>query len=123
MNQNILKSIAVEYFDRLLNKQDLSVCDELLSADYIDHDAPQNTPAGPGNTKEFVTNFLEKYPNMNLKVEEIIGEENKVVLRNVWNGNHRETGERYFRRGIVILQFNEKNQIKERWSAYTNLQG
>lgn len=121
MNQNILKSIALEYFDRLLNKKDLSVCDELLSVDYIDHDVPENTPPGPRDTKEFVTKFLDKYPNMSIKVEDIIVEDKKVVLRNVWNGNHKETGERFYRMGIVILLFNGKNQIKERWSAYKDL--
>ena len=31
--------IVRAYFDRLLNQRDLGVCDELLSADYLDHDA------------------------------------------------------------------------------------
>lgn len=120
-DQSILKSIAIEYFDRLLNKKDLSVCEELLSADYIDHDAPENTPPGPSNTKEFVTKFLDEYPNIELTIEDIIAEDKKVVLRNIWNGNHRETGEKYCQMGIVILLFNEINQIKERWSAYKEL--
>ena len=121
MNQIILKSIAIEYFDRLLNKKDLSVCDELLSEDYIDHDAPENTPPGPGDTREFVIKLLDKYPNMVLQVEDIIVEAKKVVLRNIWTGNHRETGAKFHKMGIVILLFNEQNQIKERWSAYKDL--
>ena len=33
------KAIVREYFDRLFNKKDLSVCDALLAPNYIDHDA------------------------------------------------------------------------------------
>jgi hypothetical protein len=36
------KEVVRTYFDRLLNQRDLSVCDELLAPNYIDHDADPN---------------------------------------------------------------------------------
>jgi predicted SnoaL-like aldol condensation-catalyzing enzyme len=115
------KTIARQYFQRLLNEKDLSVCDELLARDYIDHDTPPETPPGPNETKTFVARFLDNYPDMQVRVEDAIAEGNKVVVRNIWLGTHKESGETFHQMGIVILRFNEAGQIAERWSAYKSL--
>ena len=46
MKADIAKVLVREYLHRLLNEKDLSMCDELLSPDYIDHDTPPDTPLG-----------------------------------------------------------------------------
>lgn len=115
------KAIAREYFNILLNEKDVSICDKLLSEDYTDNDAPIGTPPGPQETKEYVAKLLKRYPDMRLTVEDIIAEKNKVVLRNVWYGTDKTTGQKLNRMGNIILIFNEKGQIKQRWSAYTDL--
>ena len=114
-----LKAQVRSYFHRLLNEKDLSVCDELLSDDYVDHDAPETTPSGPASTKAFVSGLLRDYPDMVIRIEDVLAEGHKVAARLVWEGSHRETQERLHRMGIVILRFNECGQIVERWSAYT----
>lgn len=58
---------------------------------------------------------------MQLKIEDVIEAENKVVLRNIWYGTHRKTGEKFHKTGIVILRFNNKYKIAERWSDYTDI--
>jgi len=115
------KALIREYFQRLLNEKDLSVCDEILSSDYIDHDAPPDTPPGSQNTKEFVARFLEEYPDMQIEVKDLIAEGNKVAARILWCGNHRESGGKFHQMGIVILRFDDKGQLVERWSAYKSL--
>jgi predicted SnoaL-like aldol condensation-catalyzing enzyme len=115
------KALVREYFQRLLNEKDLSVCDEMLSSDYVDHDAPADTLPGPQSTKEFVTGFLEEYPDMRVDIEDIIAEGNKVAARMVWRGNHRDSGETFHQMGIIILRLDDKGQLAERWSAYKPL--
>ena len=115
------KDLVREYFHRLLNEKDLSVCDAMLSSNYVDHDAPPDTPPGPKSTKEFVAKFLEEYPDMQIDIKDILAEENRVAARIVWRGNHRESGEMFHQLGIVILRFDEKGQLVERWSAYKSL--
>jgi catechol 2,3-dioxygenase-like lactoylglutathione lyase family enzyme/predicted SnoaL-like aldol condensation-catalyzing enzyme len=112
------KDVVRDYFHRLLNEKDLSVCDERLSSDYRDHDAPLDTPLGPENTKEFVARFLDEYPNLRVDIEDLIAEENRVAARIVWHGNQRETGAEFHQIGIVLLRLDEKGRIAERWSAY-----
>lgn len=118
---NDYKTIALEYFNELLNEKNISICDKLLSDDYIDNDAPMGTQPGPQETKEYVSKFIKRYPDMRLTVEDMIAEGNKVVLRNVWYGTDKETGKKFHRMGNIILIFNEKGQIKQRWSAYVDL--
>lgn len=126
MNQNnngseTAKALVREYFQRLLNQKDLSVCDEMLSNQYIDHDAPSGIKPGPESTKEFVATFLEEYPDMIVNIQDIIAEGNKVAARIVWLGNNKESGEIFHQMGIVILRLNDKGQFAERWSAYISL--
>jgi predicted ester cyclase len=87
-----VKVLIRQYFQRLLNEKDLSVCDEMLSSDYIDHDAPSNTLPGPQSIKEFVGRFLEAYPDLHVEIEDLLAEGNKAAVRLVWHGHHRETG-------------------------------
>jgi predicted SnoaL-like aldol condensation-catalyzing enzyme len=121
MGPEAAKVLVREYFQRLLNAKDLSVCDAMLSSDYVDHDAPSDTPPGPKGTKEFVARFLEEYPDIRVDIKDILAEGNKVAARIVWHGNHRESGEKFHQMGIVILQLNDKGQLAERWSAYKSL--
>jgi len=110
--------VVREYFHRLLNERDLSVCDELLSSDYRDHDAPDGTPPGPENTRDFVAGFLDDYPNLKVDIEDLFAEGTRVAARIVWHGNRRETGDVFHQMGVVIMRVNENGQITERWSAY-----
>ncbi len=121
MKADTAKALVRAYFHRLLNEQDLSVCDELLSPDYIDHDAPSDTPPGPSCIKEFVARFIRDYPDIHVSIKDILAEGQQVAARLVWQGTHRETGEKYHQMGIVILQFNDAGQLTARWSAYTTI--
>jgi predicted SnoaL-like aldol condensation-catalyzing enzyme len=116
------KAIVREYFHRLLNQKDLSVCDELLAQDYIDHDAPADVPPGPGEAKRFVTQMLKDRPDIQITVEDVLAEGDRVALRNIWHWTDDESGEKRRQMGILILRLNDAGQIAERWSAYKMIQ-
>ncbi|MBN1401652.1 MAG: ester cyclase [Anaerolineae bacterium] len=118
MQTDVAKALVREYFHRLLNEKDLSVCDELLSAEYVDHDAPADTPRGPSSTKAFVARFIQDYPDPQIRVEDILAEGDRVAARLTWQGTHRETGARLHQMGLVIVRLNDAGQLAERWSAY-----
>jgi ketosteroid isomerase-like protein len=113
-----VKDTVREYFERLLNQKDLTVCDELLAANYQDHDAPPDTPPGPTSTKEFVAEFLREYPDVRVTIEDLIAEQDRVAARIVWRGNYRETGAKFLRTGAVVLKIDNDGKIAERWSTY-----
>lgn len=112
------KALVQHYFERLLNERDLSVCDELLAADYYDHDAPPEMPLGPQGTKAYVANLLAAYPNLHVDIDKIIAEGNRVAIRLVWRGNQAETGEPYHRISVIMVRLNEQGQLAEQWSTY-----
>lgn len=115
------KALVREYFHRLLNEKDLSVCDKMLSSGYIDHDAPPDTPPGPKSIKEFVAAFLEEYPDMHIDIKDILAEGNEVAARIVWLGTHRNSREKLHQMGIIILRLDDRDQFVERWSTYKSL--
>ena len=117
----VAKALVRQYFQKLLNEKDLSACDVMLSADYVDHDAPPDTPPGPKSIKEFVAGFLEEYPNMRVDILDIIAEGNKVAARIVWRGNHRASGDEFHQMGIIMLRLDDQGRLAERWSAYVHL--
>ncbi len=117
------KALVRRYFQRLLNEKDLLACDEMLSGDYVDHDAPPATPPGPQSVKKFVAGFLAEYPNMHVDIVDIMAEGNNVAARLVWRGNHRESGGEYHQMGIIMLRLDDQGRLAERWSAYKSLRG
>src|SRR5438105_9908353 len=100
MDADRAKQVARAYFDRLPRERDLAVIDELLAADYVDHDAPPGTPPGPQATKAFVGALLSHHPDLRIEIDDCLAEGDRVALRLRWLAE--ETGYRQY--GIVILR-------------------
>jgi ketosteroid isomerase-like protein len=110
--------IVRRYFQRLLVERDLSVCEELLAADYLDHDAPPDSPRGPGPTRAYVERMLRDYPDLEFTIHEVVSQGHSVALRATWHGTHRETRALFQQHGIALLHLDPDGRIVERWSAY-----
>ena len=108
-----------DYLERLLNQRDLNVCALFLAPDYIDHDAPEDTPPGPAATREYVAGLLEAYPDLRLDVEDVVSQDRKAALRLRWSGTHGQTGEALDKSGLIVVHLDEQGRLTERWSAYT----
>jgi ketosteroid isomerase-like protein len=106
------KEIARSYFARITSG-DLDVVTDLFTLDFVDHDAPPGTPAGPEAAKAFAGAMISHHPDLKIEVEDIFGEDDRVALRLHWNAE--QTG--YVQYGIVVFRF-EGDRIAERWSAY-----
>lgn len=106
------------FLTRLLNERDASICGELLSAGYRDHDAPKGTPVGPGSVRQFARGLLEDYPDLQVDIQNLTEGDGYAVARIVWKGNHRDTGATFDRAGVVVLRIDGDGKIAERWSAY-----
>ncbi|WP_405179537.1 ester cyclase [Nocardia sp. NBC_01377] len=122
------KAAAKRVFDAW-NMRDLDVFDEVIAADYIDHD-PQNPFAdthGPEGFKRLAQMYLAAFSDQRFLVNEQIAEGDFVTTR--WTGtgtNDGEmmgmhaTGKSAVVQGITITRF-EDGKIVESWGCWDAL--
>jgi predicted SnoaL-like aldol condensation-catalyzing enzyme len=110
--------IVRRYFRRLFVDRDVTVCDELLAPEYIDYDAPPDSPRGPGPTRAYVTRMLETYPDLHVDVRDVHATGGEVTLRMTWRGTDRYTGAAWEQSGSVVIRVDHSGQLVERRSTY-----
>jgi steroid delta-isomerase-like uncharacterized protein len=84
------KAIMQRYYDEAWNQGKLSVLDEIVSADYVNHSpAVPGLPPGPEGLKPIVAAFRTGFPDVQFTIEELIAEGDKVVTRWTMRGTHK----------------------------------
>jgi steroid delta-isomerase-like uncharacterized protein len=106
------KRLVQRSFDELHNQGNLAVADELISVDFVNHDAPPDAPAGPTGVRATITMLRTAFPDLHIDVEDLIAEGDTVVARTTLRGTHKgqffgipPTGRRVEQKQIHILRF------------------
>ncbi len=114
------KAIVRRVFDEIVSKGNLSVADELLAADYVNHDFPAPTPGAEG-FKLVTTMFRTAFPDIVVKLADVLAEGDKVVTRGAFEGTHKgefmgipATGKRVSVKYVDIWRL-ENGKAKENW--------
>jgi steroid delta-isomerase-like uncharacterized protein len=81
------KAIARKFF-RMFELGDSSMADEIVAADYYNHDAPDPS-VGLERVKSFVNTFKTALPDAQVSIEYQVAEGDKVVSRYTWSGTHQ----------------------------------
>ena len=68
-------------YEQLLNMGDLSVADELVSAEFINHEAPPGRDRGPESLRGLAAMLRTAFPNLHFKIEELVAEGETVAGR------------------------------------------
>jgi len=71
------------------NKHDLDAARGLLAPDYVRHDANMPEMDGPGAALEFIAGVLSAFPDLRLRVEQLIVQDDLVAVRLFLQGSHR----------------------------------
>ena len=97
-----------------------SVADEIVAADYYNHDAPDPNLGSEG-VKAGVTMFKNALPDAQLNIAFQLAEEDKVVTRYTWSGTHLgeyygipATGKRVNWTSTVTFRIDD-GKIREAW--------
>ncbi|HXC03136.1 MAG TPA: ester cyclase, partial [Bacteroidia bacterium] len=69
------------------NKGKLATADELIAASFTNHAAPGAAP-GPGSFKQLVMMYRAAFPDVQFTIEDLLGDGDKVVVRNTFHGTH-----------------------------------
>jgi steroid delta-isomerase-like uncharacterized protein len=82
------KTVVRRVFDEVFNQGNVAVIDEIFAAGYVDHSAPPGFPPGLESLKLSVTVFRTAFPDLQIRVEDLIAEGDKVVARLTYQGTH-----------------------------------
>ncbi|MBT8365234.1 MAG: ester cyclase [Deltaproteobacteria bacterium] len=83
------KALIKRAWDEVFNQKKLTVVDELWSSDYIYHGPQGQELRGPESLKQFISHYLEAFPDLHIEIEDLIAEGDKVVSRVVSRGTHK----------------------------------
>ena len=84
------KALARRFYNEVINGGNLDLIDELVSEDFVDHEASPGMPTtGPEAPKATFAMFFAAFPDLQMTVDEMIGEGDKVVARATMSGTHK----------------------------------
>jgi steroid delta-isomerase-like uncharacterized protein len=105
----------------------LDILDEVYAPDAVWH-LPDQDIQGVEDFKQYLTTYINAFPDANVTVEDEIAEGEKVVNRFTIRGTHQgeiedlgpPTGRQIEQKGITISRI-EGGKIVEEWQSYDNL--
>ncbi len=108
-------------FEKLFNTGELALADELVSQDFLNHDAPPGVPPGPAGLRQMVTMLRTAFPDIQFTVEDLVAEGDTVGHRFTARGTHQgellgiaPTGRPVLFTGMIITRF-AGDQVVEDW--------
>jgi steroid delta-isomerase-like uncharacterized protein len=115
------KSIVRRWIEEGWNKGNLAVIDQVYAPNYVQHEPAPETVNSSEALKQYVSTYLTAFPDLNLSIEDLITEGDKVVWRFKSTGHHNgpfmglpPTGKTGNITGIVIFRL-ENSRIAEGW--------
>jgi predicted ester cyclase len=121
------KATYRRWFEEVVNSGDLGLADSLLAPDYRLHFPGLPGPVDREGHKQLVMGFRTGFPDWVETVEDVIGEDDKVVIRVTGRGTHdgefqgiAPTGRPVTATGIGIGRLTD-GRIVESWAAYDAL--
>jgi steroid delta-isomerase-like uncharacterized protein len=120
------KDLAQRSWD-IVNQRNPDLIEEFYPPDFVWHEPDQDL-RGYEQAKQFVSTFFKALPDINISIDDVIAEGDKVVTRYTIRGTHQgeteefgpPTGRQMELEGITIHRI-EDGKIVEEWERYDNL--
>lgn len=126
MQEESNKQIVRQVFEEAFNHKNTELIDVLFSPHFIDQSTPDQ-PAGPQGVKEYFAEVHTIFPDMQVAIEDLIAEGEKVVVRTTWRGTHlgkladvEPTGKQVTGTMIQIFRVVD-SKILEEWNEGSDL--
>lgn len=123
------KRVVRRLLEEVMSGGKLGLLDELVAADYVDHDPanPPDLPAGREGLKQLVSGYRAAFPDVKMTVEDQIAQGDKVVTRWTARGTHKgdlmgisATGKQVTITGIFIDRV-AGGKLVESWANWDTL--
>ncbi|MEO8971703.1 MAG: ester cyclase [Ktedonobacteraceae bacterium] len=86
------KVLIQRLFEEAFNRGEISVVDELFSPAFRDNSTPAQSPGIEG-VKSYIVAVREGFPDIQVTIEDMIAETDKIAVRTIWRGTHLGTYE------------------------------
>ena len=120
------KAIARRAYDAI-NRNDLDALEEMVDSDITDHDPAPGQGPGLEGVKQYFSSLHAAFPDVQMDVEDMVAEGEKVVARVSVSGTHQgeflgiePTGNRVTIKGIDILRITD-GKVVEHWGNFDDL--
>ena len=84
-----LKQIASQWYEAFA-RHDVELLDRILAPNWVDIPSPPAVPHGPEAAKAAMAMLTSAFPDFDIKIEDIVQEGNKIVVRSTITGTQRE---------------------------------
>jgi predicted ester cyclase len=116
-----------EFYERS-HRNDLTVYDDMLSPDFVNHGGPAGDINGPEAFKQAYVMFSTGFPDFRTTIDLIVAEGDLVAVYGVASGTHDgpfmglpPTGKSLRWTGMAIYRFDDEGLIAERWQEIDGL--
>ena len=82
-------TLRSQHVEELFNKGNLSVADEIISADYVCHHPSGIEFKGPEGVKQLVAMARNAFPDLHFTIDDMVAEGDKVAVRYTYTGTHK----------------------------------
>lgn len=113
-----MKQRVRDHFEDFVNRRKAEVIRNNMTADFYDHDGPGGKPTRVQGDEEMMMGMYRLMPDLNLTIEEMVAEGDRVVCRNIWRWTDPQSGRKMLFQGFVMWRF-EGEKIAERWATVT----
>ena len=115
------KALIRLVFEEAFNRGNLAIVDQIFSPRFVDLSTPDQ-PIGPQGVKDYFAMIRTGFPDMQIAIDVLIAEGDRVALRTVWRGTHlgeyegvAATGKQVVRTMIQIFRI-AGGKIAEEWN-------
>jgi steroid delta-isomerase-like uncharacterized protein len=118
------KAVYRRFLELGFNTGNFAALGEVLSADYVDHDAPPGIPPGPEGIAHLLAPYRAAFPDVHMTVDAQVAEGERVATRYTFRGTHRgdlmgipPTGKQVEMTGTTIARIVDGKMV-EAWVNY-----
>lgn len=123
------KKLILDHYEAFVHRQDADAVRAQLTADFVDHEMPPGTPPGPEAALRWSAMLHQAFPDMRVKIEDMVAEGDRVAVRATWTGTHTghfpplnasPTNRKISFSGMVLWRISG-DRIAERWATLDRL--
>ena len=109
--------------EQLRNEGNISIADEMYAISFVNHDPFLPEVNDLESFKKYITQVREGMPDFQVKIEDMIAENDKLACRWVASGTHKKdffgipaTGKKATWTGVTIYRFDSDKIVEAWWS-------